>query len=339
MPRERAVQHRLDDEADDGGRGAGAGRARRPRPRRSRERLPAGPLRRPAASRASTRGQARRTVPAARPVSLRDPPHPHLGPRLRRARQPRRCTGCCPRQRRGGQGPRRRPFPRRAPGRAPAAPAGTVWDYGFGLDSPASWSERLTGRTLDATTSPRPCSAPLGYARHRLRDPARIRGPLRPRAPRGSATGKPQVLEPDATRRPGSPAAAAAPCRARRITCASPGADERGRARRAPGPEPVFTRAHAHRPARSRRAQPHRQRRPDPGRLRLRARLAVRTRPGVVRLLGSVGDFSWPGSSGTNWWVDPGRKLAVVFMAHTPGTARWRYRYLINSLVYQALER
>ena len=67
--------------------------------------------------------------------------------------------------------------------------------------------------------------------------------------------------------------------------------------------------------------------------------LAVRTTPGIVRLLGSVGDFSWPGATGTNWWVDPARKLTVVFMAHTPGPARWHYRYLINTLVYQALER
>lgn len=67
--------------------------------------------------------------------------------------------------------------------------------------------------------------------------------------------------------------------------------------------------------------------------------LAVRTTPGIVRLLGSVGDFSWPGATGTNWWVDPARKLSVVFMAHTPGPVRRHYRYLINTLVYQAIER
>src|ERR1700761_8002201 len=33
--------------------------------------------------------------------------------------------------------------------------------------------------------------------------------------------------------------------------------------------------------------------------------LAVRTTPGVVRLMGSVGQFTWPGASGTDWWVDP----------------------------------
>src|ERR1700704_5005782 len=40
--------------------------------------------------------------------------------------------------------------------------------------------------------------------------------------------------------------------------------------------------------------------------------LAVRTTPGLVRLMGSVGGFSWPGGSGTNWWVDPKEELAVV---------------------------
>src|SRR5262249_27896567 len=33
--------------------------------------------------------------------------------------------------------------------------------------------------------------------------------------------------------------------------------------------------------------------------------LAVRTTPGIVRTMGSVGDFSWPGATGTNWWADP----------------------------------
>jgi CubicO group peptidase (beta-lactamase class C family) len=65
--------------------------------------------------------------------------------------------------------------------------------------------------------------------------------------------------------------------------------------------------------------------------------LAVRTTPGVVRLLGSVGDFSWPGASGTNWWGDPKEELAVVFMSAAPGPLRWHYRQLINVLVYQAI--
>jgi CubicO group peptidase (beta-lactamase class C family) len=65
--------------------------------------------------------------------------------------------------------------------------------------------------------------------------------------------------------------------------------------------------------------------------------LAVRTTPGVVRMMGSVGDFSWPGASGTNWWADPKEDLAVVWMAQSPGTIRWKYRQMINALVYQAI--
>jgi len=65
--------------------------------------------------------------------------------------------------------------------------------------------------------------------------------------------------------------------------------------------------------------------------------LAVRTTPGIVRLLGSVGDFSWPGATGTNWWADPKEDLVVVWMAATPGPMRWKYRQMINALVYQAI--
>lgn len=65
--------------------------------------------------------------------------------------------------------------------------------------------------------------------------------------------------------------------------------------------------------------------------------VAVRTTPGIARMMGSVGDFSWPGASGTNWWVDPREELTVVWMAHSPGASRWKYRQMINALVYQAI--
>jgi CubicO group peptidase (beta-lactamase class C family) len=65
--------------------------------------------------------------------------------------------------------------------------------------------------------------------------------------------------------------------------------------------------------------------------------LAVRTEAGRGKLIGSPGDFNWPGASGTNWWADPKEQLAVVFMAHSPGPIRWHYRQVINALVYQAI--
>ena len=65
--------------------------------------------------------------------------------------------------------------------------------------------------------------------------------------------------------------------------------------------------------------------------------LAVRTTPGVVRMMGSVGQFSWPGASGTDWWVDPKEQLAVVYLSAAPGPIRWHYRQKINAMVYQAI--
>lgn len=65
--------------------------------------------------------------------------------------------------------------------------------------------------------------------------------------------------------------------------------------------------------------------------------LAVRTTPGVVKMMGSVGQFSWPGAGGTDWWVDPKEELAVVYMSAAPGPIRWHYRQTINALVYQAI--
>jgi CubicO group peptidase (beta-lactamase class C family) len=65
--------------------------------------------------------------------------------------------------------------------------------------------------------------------------------------------------------------------------------------------------------------------------------LALRTTPGVVRLMGSVGQFSWPGASGTDWWADPKQELVVVYLSAAPGPLRWHYRQKINALVYQAI--
>jgi CubicO group peptidase (beta-lactamase class C family) len=65
--------------------------------------------------------------------------------------------------------------------------------------------------------------------------------------------------------------------------------------------------------------------------------LAVRATPGIVRLMGSVGQFTWPGASGTDWWVDPKEELAVVYLSAAPGPIRWHYRQKINALVYAAI--
>jgi CubicO group peptidase (beta-lactamase class C family) len=57
-------------------------------------------------------------------------------------------------------------------------------------------------------------------------------------------------------------------------------------------------------------------------------------------MMGSVGQFSWPGASGTDWWADPKEELAVVYLsaalalsAGTTGrrSTRWCIRRSWNS--------
>jgi CubicO group peptidase (beta-lactamase class C family) len=52
-------------------------------------------------------------------------------------------------------------------------------------------------------------------------------------------------------------------------------------------------------------------------------RLAVRATPGVVRMMGSGGQFSWPGAGATDWWVDPKEELAVTCLSTAAGPLRW----------------
>jgi CubicO group peptidase (beta-lactamase class C family) len=65
--------------------------------------------------------------------------------------------------------------------------------------------------------------------------------------------------------------------------------------------------------------------------------MAVRPTTGGPKVIGSPGDYGWPGATGTNFWVDPKEQLVVVFMAATPGPIRWYYRRVINALVLSAI--
>ena len=47
-------------------------------------------------------------------------------------------------------------------------------------------------------------------------------------------------------------------------------------------------------------------------------------------MMGSVGQFSWPGAAGTDWWADPKEELAVVYLSAAPGPIRWHYRQKIT---------
>ncbi len=66
--------------------------------------------------------------------------------------------------------------------------------------------------------------------------------------------------------------------------------------------------------------------------------VAVRRTTGGASVLGSPGDYSWPGSGGTYWWADPSERLVAVFMAATPTRqARTYYSQLVRALVLRAI--
>jgi CubicO group peptidase (beta-lactamase class C family) len=63
---------------------------------------------------------------------------------------------------------------------------------------------------------------------------------------------------------------------------------------------------------------------------------AVRHTMGRNPLPGSPGDYSWSGVSGTYFWIDPQQQLVAILMMQAP-IQRLHYRYLMRTMVYQAL--
>ncbi len=63
---------------------------------------------------------------------------------------------------------------------------------------------------------------------------------------------------------------------------------------------------------------------------------AVRTDLGGANTPGSIGIADWNGISGTNFWIDPKEKLAVVWMMQAPGSRPY-YRQIIANMVYAAM--
>lgn len=215
---------------------------------------------------------------------------------------------------------------------------GTVWDYGFGLDVTGLIIEALTKESLGAYLDSA-VFKPMGMTDTGFLIPAANVDRYAHALPADPATGQPQAVEPDATKPTkfecgGGCAVSTAGDYLRfaemllnrgefnglrilsRKSVEAMTADQLG-----PHVRNLIGNA-------------------DPTRIDygFGLGLAVRTTPGIVHSLGSVGTFTWPGASGTNWWVDPHEHLAVVFMAHTPGPARWHYRELIDALVYQAID-
>lgn len=63
---------------------------------------------------------------------------------------------------------------------------------------------------------------------------------------------------------------------------------------------------------------------------------AIRHEIGEANTLGSIGIADWNGLGGTNFWIDPREKLAVIWMAQAPGLRPY-YRQLIPNMVYGAM--
>jgi CubicO group peptidase (beta-lactamase class C family) len=214
---------------------------------------------------------------------------------------------------------------------------GTVWDYGFGLDVLGQVIENVTkqplGQYLQASLF-----APLGMADTGFlispEKAARYAKPL----PKDPDTGKEQVRSPELTQplkfECGGGCAASTASDYLRFAMMLMNGGRSGEARLL-GPRTVaYMLSDQLGPNIKKLVGNADPTRADYG---FGLGLAVRTTPGVVKMMGSVGQFSWPGASGTDWWVDPKEELAVVYLSAAPGPIRWHYRQKINALVYSSI--
>ncbi len=213
----------------------------------------------------------------------------------------------------------------------------TVWDYGFGLDLLGLTIEQISGQTLGQYLKAN-LFTPLGMNDTGFsisaEQAARYAKPL----PNDPDTGKPQARSPELTQplkfECGGGCAASTASDYLRFAMMLMNQGRSGEARLL-GPRTVAYMLSDQLGPNIRNlignADPTRA---DYG---FGLGLAVRNTPGVVKMMGSVGQFSWPGASGTDWWADPKEELAVVYMSAAPGPIRWHYRQVINALVYQAI--
>ena len=213
----------------------------------------------------------------------------------------------------------------------------TVWDYGFGLDILGLTIEKISGQTLGQYLQAN-LFAPLGMTDTGFTisadKAARYARPL----PSDPDTGKPQARSPELTQplkfECGGGCAASTATDYLRFAMMLMNGGRAGEARLL-GPRTIAYML-------SDQLGPNIKNlvgNADPTRADYGFGLgvAVRTTPGVVRMMGSVGQFSWPGASGTDWWVDPREELAVVYLSAAPGPIRWHCRQKINEMVYQAI--
>lgn len=214
---------------------------------------------------------------------------------------------------------------------------GTVWDYGFGLDVLGLIIEKVTGKTLAQYLTAN-LFDPLGMRDTGFAVPpekaARYAKPL----PTDPVTGKQQIRFPELTQ-------------PENFNCgggcsASTAADyllfatmlmNRGHlnGRRLLSPKTVDYMVSDQIGANIKNLVGN----ADPSRADYGFGLsvAVRTTPGIAQTIGTVGQYGWPGASGTDFWVDPKEELIVVYLSAAVGP-RLHYRQEINALVYQALK-
>jgi CubicO group peptidase (beta-lactamase class C family) len=213
----------------------------------------------------------------------------------------------------------------------------TVWDYGFGIDVLGLTIEKITGRKLGQYLQAN-LFTPLGMSDTGFSIPAdkaaRYARPL----PTDPDTGKPQARSPDLTEplkfECGGGCAASTASDYLRFAMMLMNRGRSGEAHLLGSKTVDYMLSDQLGPNIKNLVGNADPTRADYG---FGLGLAVRTTPGVVRMMGSVGQFSWPGASGTDWWVDPKEELAVVYLSAAPGPIRWHYRQKINALVYQAI--
>lgn len=213
---------------------------------------------------------------------------------------------------------------------------GSTWDYGFGLDVLGVVVEQLTEQTLGAYLQDN-VFKPLGMVDTAFLIPADKAGRYAKPLPTDPITGRPQALTPltaPAKFECGGGCAASTAADYMRFATMLLNKGKYGDARILSRKTVEFMLSNQIGPEVKNLIGNADPTRADYG---FGLGLAVQTTSGIVRMAGSVGNFSWPGASGTNWWADPREDLVVVFMAQTPGSIRWHYRQVIDAMVYRAV--
>ena len=217
----------------------------------------------------------------------------------------------------------------------------TVWDYGFGLDVLGLTIEGITKQTLGQYLQAS-LFAPLGMVDTGFSispdKAARYAKPL----PADPDTGKPQARSPELTQPlkfecGGGCAASTASDYLRFATMLMNG----GRAGGRPGcsaarPSTTCCPTSSAPTSKIWSATPTR-----PAPITASASVyAVRTTPGVVRMMGSVGQFPGPAPAAPptiGGRRSEGESSQWCMPSAAPGPIRWHYRQTINALVYQAI--